>query len=368
MHTATAAALLGLLLLTARGTAAEPPALLAAVLEDAAYKNMRPVETTPPTPSKDLLHAGLTRSPPEQPPEGPIAGDLPEHDRRQEAGRQELPRGWGPMGLDRLVAPPKHGPSAVGKGPSTARWPARSTLAEARSPAPPVMPAPRQLQEQGNGTDANGEPDCGDNAAFAALSARVMHSCCPSPAPHLGGRRQLQSAGNPVCWSGAFNAERCCDVAKGPTGDASCWSGTFDFSFCCPAPVTPAPREVDALCWTMLYNAERCCDVALGPHGDVSCWRKQAASPGSIDFSFCCPAPEPGEAETGSSECELPATCDSTECADEYLSYFDACYPHLSGLSPEVFRRFDAFKAGCEVSSPSLKLQPAPCFRACSCV
>ena len=46
----------------------------------------------------------------------------------------------------------------------------------------------------------------------------------------------VQSAGNPACWSGALNAERCCDVARAPTGDASCWAGSVDFSFCCPAP------------------------------------------------------------------------------------------------------------------------------------
>ena len=294
----TAGTLLSLLLLTARGAAAEPPAL--AAKEDAANNS--------------------SSLPPEQPPEGgPILG-APEHDRRQKPGRhQEPPRGPAPtkMGI-RLVAPPKHGPSAAAGGASTAGGPAaQSTPAEARSPAPPVMPAPRQLQEQGNGVDANGEPDCGDNAAFVALSARVMQSCCPaSSVPNLGGRRQLQSAGNPACWSGAYNANRCCDVTKGPTGDASCWAGTFDFHFCCPAPapVTPAP----------------------------------------------------GEAETGSHECELPETCDSTDCADEYLSYFDACYPHLSGLPADQFRRFDAFKAGCEASTPPLKLQP--CFRACSCV
>ena len=106
------------------------------------------------------------------------------------------------------------------------------------------MWVPRQLQEQGQGAvDANGEPDCGDNAAFAALSAQVMQSCCPPPAP--------------------------------------------------------------------------------------------------------------GEEESGSSdECELPAACDSTGCADDFLEFFDACYAQLSALSATLFRRFDAFKAGCEVRAP----------------
>ena len=64
--------------------------------------------------------------------------------------------------------------------------------------------------------------------------------------------------GNLVCWSEAFTAARCCDVAWGPTGDlvyndttilytgdpaatgdVSCWSGSFNFTFCCPAPPPP---------------------------------------------------------------------------------------------------------------------------------
>ena len=173
---------------------------------------------------------------------------------------------------------------------------------------PPKTSAPRQLQGQGHpgGVDANGEPDCGDNAAFAALSARVMQSCCPDPAASAIAGGKLPSNVDAACWDGAYTAERCCDVARGPTGDASCWAGSDDFSLCCRAP--------------------------------------------------------PGEAETGSGECELPATCDSTECADEYLAYFDLCYPHLSALSPDVFQRFDAFKAGCEVSPfplhPSARAPP----------
>ena len=38
------------------------------------------------------------------------------------------------------------------------------------------------------------------------------------------------SGGNPACWSGAYNADRCC---KGASGDAACWSGRYTFQFCC---------------------------------------------------------------------------------------------------------------------------------------
>ena len=111
------------------------------------------------------------------------------------------------------------------------------------TPAAAETPVLRQLQEHVQGeVDANGEPDCGDNAAFASLSAQVMHSCCPAPAQ--------------------------------------------------------------------------------------------------------------GEEETGSDECELPATCDSTGCADRFLEFFDACNTHLSALSAALFRRFDEFNAGCEVRTP----------------
>ena len=108
---------------------------------------------------------------------------------------------------------------------------------------------PRQLQDQEPVVDANGEPDCGDNAAFAALSAQVMQNCCP--------------------------------------------------------PAVPGEDE-----------------------------------------------------EIASEECELPATCDTTECADAFLPFFDACYTQLSALSPAQFQTFDAFKTGCEVRWPMAISQP----------
>ena len=157
------------------------------------------------------------RSRPDQPPDRLSAVLAPEPGRRQEPGHEP------PRVPDRKMDLP-----ALSHGPSEQ---AQNTVAEARSPVP------RQLQQ--GAVDANGEPDCGDNAAFAALSAQVMHSCCPSPAP------------------GA-------------------------------------------------------------------------------------------EEEAGSGECELPANCDSTECADEFLEFFDACYAQLSALSAAVFGRFDTFNTGCE--------------------
>ena len=131
----------------------------------------------------------------------------------------------------------------------------RKNRAQSAALAPGVL-TPRKLQELGH-EDANGEPDCNDNADFAALSTRVMQNCCP---------------------------------------------------------------------------------------------RSPAA---------------PGQNATGSDECTLPATCATTECADEFLPFFDACYPRLSALSAEPFRKFDAFKNGCEVSliSPSDILVSPRCIR-----
>ena len=47
--------------------------------------------------------------------------------------------------------------------------------------------------------------------------------------------------GNPACWSGSYNFDRCCDTqcqrggggCRQPNGDTSCWSGSYDFNFCC---------------------------------------------------------------------------------------------------------------------------------------
>ena len=39
----------------------------------------------------------------------------------------------------------------------------------------------------------------------------------------------------------------------------------------------------------------------------------------------CCP---PGGA--AGADCELPAACDNSVCADEFLPFFDACFPKVS--------------------------------------
>ena len=261
MHATAATLIISLLLLTARGTAAEMPALAAkedqilAANNSSSSSTPHQVKNTSSAshpfhlkPDQDLLHAH------EQPPESPSATRALEPGRRQEPV-QEPPRA--DHNID-IVAPPygTSGGPPTSDGPADsshvsaqhAGWPAeqgRITLAKARSPAPPIMRAPRSLQEQGTGVDVNGEPDCGDSAAFAALSAGVMQSCCPSPAP-----------------------------------------------------------------------------------GE--------------------------EADTGNGECELPANCDTTECGDRFLEFFDACYSTLSALSDALFQQFDAFKTGCEASYPPM--------------
>ena len=49
--------------------------------------------------------------------------------------------------------------------------------------------------------------------------------------------QEIQS--NPTCWFSVYTASRCCDTAKGPTGDISCWDGEYDYTFCC----TAAPED-----------------------------------------------------------------------------------------------------------------------------
>ena len=57
----------------------------------------------------------------------------------------------------------------------------------------------------------------------------------------------VSTSSSATCWSGAYTAARCCDLARGPTGDDSCWSGNYVFEFCCPllSPLSGAmPPEV----------------------------------------------------------------------------------------------------------------------------
>jgi hypothetical protein len=60
--------------------------------------------------------------------------------------------------------------------------------------------------------------------------------CAPPPPPPADANYPMPpsatppASGNPACWSGAYNAARCC---AGTAGDASCWSGRYTFQFCC---------------------------------------------------------------------------------------------------------------------------------------
>ena len=65
----------------------------------------------------------------------------------------------------------------------------------------------------------------------------------PPPPAAAASQGNPISTGNAECWSGAYTATRCCDVASGPTGDVSCWSGSFGFEFCCPPPGGSASTE-----------------------------------------------------------------------------------------------------------------------------
>ena len=85
---------------------------------------------------------------------------------------------------------------------------------------------------------------------LAALSASAF--ALPEPAVEvaivegirhaLTEHRALQAA----CWSGAFTAERCCDVKRhGPGGDSTCWSPPdYTFVSCC-GEAAPAPTAAD---------------------------------------------------------------------------------------------------------------------------
>ena len=59
----------------------------------------------------------------------------------------------------------------------------------------------------------------------------------------------------------------------------------------------------------------------------------------------CCPPPQD---EAAAADCELPAACDSTICADQYLRFFDSCEPRLATLPPEQLGPLRNFNAACE--------------------
>ncbi|CAE7234332.1 unnamed protein product [Symbiodinium natans] len=88
--------------------------------------------------------------------------------------------------------------------------------------------------------------------------------------------------GDPACWGGQFQPERCCDTAAyGPHGNADCWNEAFTFARCCPtaAPAPTASWEAGS-CWSGIYGPELCC----GPGGGhPRCWDEV------YTYERCCP-------------------------------------------------------------------------------
>ena len=39
--------------------------------------------------------------------------------------------------------------------------------------------------------------------------------------------------GNPDCWIEGYTYQLCCDITKGPKGEAACWDGRFSYETCC---------------------------------------------------------------------------------------------------------------------------------------
>ena len=69
------------------------------------------------------------------------------------------------------------------------------------------------------------------SSSEAEQQAALANDGAGPPPPPFG---PVNLPSGSACWSGAYTAERCCDVTNGRNGDDSCWSGTFDFQFCCP--------------------------------------------------------------------------------------------------------------------------------------
>ena len=80
-------------------------------------------------------------------------------------------------------------------------------------------------------------------------------------------------------------------------------------------------------------------------------------------MQHCCP---PAPKDAPDADCELPALCDNTGCADEFLPFYDACYPLLQQLSADRLHQFEAFNIGCEVrlSLPCSPPEKALCKQA----
>ena len=106
-------------------------------------------------------------------------------------------------------------------------------------------------------------------------------------------------AGTNACWSGraaelgGYTAARCCDTARGLTGDVGCWSGSYDFAFCC--------TEGGSCSCNDGYSGTRCADapdrcehpqhVNCGYHG--TCSNGGCFCTDGYSGSYCQNAPPP---------------------------------------------------------------------------
>jgi hypothetical protein len=78
---------------------------------------------------------------------------------------------------------------------------------------------------------------CRPNEPGPRCTAKVTTQCCCDQATSTA------AASSSVCWSGEYTAARCCDRARGPTGDTACWSGSYDYGACCKTPAQKPSAE-----------------------------------------------------------------------------------------------------------------------------
>eukprot|EP01052_Picozoa_sp_SAG31_P046372 SAG31_NODE_8841_length_1377_cov_0.996088_1_plen_142_part_00 len=83
-------------------------------------------------------------------------------------------------------------------------------------------------------------------------------------------------------------------------------------------------------------------------NGELACDNAAFAELSARIMRICCPMDNGDEAGVPT-DCELPASCASTECADVFLPFFDACQPKLEALAASRLDQFEAFNANCEV-------------------
>eukprot|EP01052_Picozoa_sp_SAG31_P025046 SAG31_NODE_2171_length_6265_cov_3.765326_2_plen_362_part_00 len=78
----------------------------------------------------------------------------------------------------------------------------------------------------------------------------------------------------------------------------------------------------------------------------------------------CCPRPPSPGAAAGAGaatppSCELPSECDKTDCADEYLRFFNDCAPQLARFPPEQLQPLRGFNAACEAYAGGASVRDA---------